>query len=243
MRKWAIRVFLIITAIESLLLAGIMFGQRSPRREYFLNTGFTTKNFILFAFAVLLTILFIGIFYISQKDHRKLNGLNGILDRDNWFLGLVFVNFIILVECVQNIIFLSSNINPPHYVDYLKLLNSVLPYLIYGILFSIQLLILVFILRSKNNPLSDLLKSIELPLLIIFIGITFAFVLFDQSKYGFIPYSTRYEVIREYGRLVPTSAPIIGEQVFIIFILLMAATFIIHLLSKKWNNTKKNKYL
>jgi len=242
MRKWAIRVFLIITAIESLLLAGIIFGQRSPQREFFLNTGFTTKNFLLFSCAVFLTILFISIFYVIQKDHKKFNGLKGILDMDNWFLVLVFVNFIILVECVQNIIFLSSSIKPPHYVDYLKLLNSIMPYLVFGVLFSIQLLILVFILRSKNNPLSDLLKSIEIPMLIIFIGITFAFVLFDQSKYGFIPYSTRYEVIRNYGRLVPTSAPIIGEQVFIIFILLMAATFIIHLLSKKWNNTKKNKY-
>lgn len=242
MRKWTIRIFLIITTLESLLVAGIIYGQRSSKGEYFLNTGFTTKNFLLFVSAVFITILVMGIFYIFQKDERNFSRLTGILDNDNWFLGLVFVSLLILVECVQNLIFLSSNIKSPHYSNYLQLLFSIMPYLVFGVLFSIQFLLLIIILRSKNNPLSHLIKSIELPLIIIFIGITSVFVLFEQSKYGFIPYSTRYEVILKYGRLVPTNAPIIGEQVFIIFVLLMASVLMIQFISKEWDNTKKSKY-
>ena len=243
MRKWAIKLFLALTAIESMVVAVIIYVQRSPIEGYFLNTGLTGKNFLLLSVAILISVLAIGLLVIIQKDQTKFGRMTGILENDKWYIGIISLSVLILIECVQDFLFISSNIKSPYYFDYLQLLFSLIPFLCFGVLFSIQSLLLFTILRIKDNPIFKLISAIETPWLLGFSALSLIFILFSLSGYGFVPNTNHRLTYLVYGHLEPTPAALIGEQVFIVLGVVLIIFLLIQLLGKISQSPQKSKYI
>ena len=226
------RLYFAMTAIESLTVAAIIFGQRSAIKGTFLRTGLTGKNFLLLSFAVFISILMIGLLVVNSKNQRIINRIIGIIEKDNWYVVFLCVNLLILLECVQDLFFISSNIKPPHYFGYLQLLSSIIPYLYFGVLFSIQSIILITIIRLKDNPFIRLMSSIELPWLLGFSGLSLLFIVSHLTGFGFVPNTNNRSVYLQYGHFQPTQAVLLGEQVFIILLTVLIGYLLIQLVKK-----------
>ena len=94
MRKWAMKIFFAITAIESLVVAAIIFGQKATIKGTFLNSGFTGKNFLLLSSALFISVLMIGLLVITSKNQRIFNRITGILENDNLYVVFLCVNLL-----------------------------------------------------------------------------------------------------------------------------------------------------
>ncbi len=130
-----------------------------------------------------------------------------------------------------------SDLKPPQYQNYLNSLTLISPILFFGIFLSVQLIVLLIILRPHENPLITLLKTIKPSWIVVFLFILILFIISKLSGFGFVPYTNRWIVYLEHGKLRPLGSVLIWEQLIII---ILAFVVLIALYSKvKGDRLKK----
>ena len=222
-RKWAISILLCLVPVESIFLIWYLLTRRS---------GVSTIDLTMIGLAVFISILALVFLYSFQKNHSIFKTVVTFLEIEkNYLLALIAV-CVILVECVQNLLFISSNIKPPHYSGYLELLISLMPLFGYGFLISVQFVILLFILPISEIPVSRLIRSIKPSWMLGFGILSLVFILFGVSKYGFVPYTNRRLIYLKHGHLEPTPSSLIAEQVLVLLVSLIAIYLLIHYLGR-----------
>ncbi len=78
MRKWLIKAILLILAMESILAAGIIYGQGSSTEGLYLFTAIPTTQFIVFSLAIILSFFFSGIYILLFFNEKAVDRLNSI---------------------------------------------------------------------------------------------------------------------------------------------------------------------
>ena len=227
MKKNFLKLYFTVTFIESLLISGVL-SSRTAEKGFFLNTGFTAKNLFLFSAMMAVTFLSLGFFILTQRDHYITDQIVAYANNKRFFWVSVLFLLFLFLESFQDILFLHSEMDPILYSSYFRLVSSLLPVLIWGVLFSIQSLLgLVFI--SSGKHIRRLGDHVKLEYLIPF---SILFVLGVGSYtdgYGFIPGTGDPLVRKAVGKFEPANAPLPGIHVTLIwgFVLVFFAV-------KKW---------
>lgn len=153
MNKKRIRIYLFITFLEALLVAGIISGRRVVGKELFFS-GFTAKNLLMLSAAVLVGFLALGIFLrMGSRKSFSIDLQDKTIKR--WRLIAIFALIVVQIKSAQSLLFVfdlePGGILPEYYLD---LLSSLLPFFIWGVSFSLRSLILI-----ANSCQFNLLKS------------------------------------------------------------------------------------
>ncbi len=235
----ALKFFLICTAVEGIFVGVTLGGRRNPAGEFFFNSGFTLKNFLLLS----ATTLFVGLlisFLISKKLFRDFQDrLMKTLENEEQRQFLVLILFYLLVDFGLAIVFAYSEFDTYIILDYSEFVLSLLPFQIWGAAATAQLLILITVeLKFDLQKLTSGFQSIRKHLL-VFAVLGIPWLLNALIGFGFIPGSSRDEVRSVVGRFLPVTKPIPGGQVVLIFILLLAAGWVISKISsqQKWEKS------
>lgn len=232
----ALKFFLICTAVEGIFVGVTLGGRRNPAGGFFFNSGFTLKNFLLLS----ATTLFVGLlisFLLSKKLFRDFQDwLRKTLENEDLRQFLVLILFYLLVDFGLAIVFAYSEFDTYIILDYSEFVLSLLPFQIWGAAATAQLLILITVeLRFDLQKLTSGFKSIRKQLL-VFAVLAVPWLLNALIGFGYIPGSSRDEVRSVVGRFLPVTKPIPGGQVVLIFILLLAAGWVVNKISfhQKW---------
>jgi hypothetical protein len=143
------------------------------------------------------------------------------LKNDRLLLITLGILFLLLIEIIQDLIFVRSPINPPYYQTYLDLITMLRPLLFGAGLLIIQLLVVIMWIRSDILQYLWEKKSQYLGLILpwLFLILLMGFIQFLDL--GFISRPTRPEILSRYGKFLPTRAPLPGTQVLMVLFVLL----------------------
>ncbi len=236
MKKRVLTIFLLLSAVEGLITAFLIFNQRSDQAIYYLNSGFTAKNFLLLVFVLCISAAAFVVSFLNHRSNNLLENVQTFIEPDQNFFGIILISFFVLVECTWDIIFLRANIPSGYYYDYIQLLKSILPVLVLGIFFSLQLILVVLIIRQVKPFSIKNMNFKKSPEKLVFAGLLLVLGFFKVVGSGYISFSNRTAVSTIFGDLSPTGPPLIHEQVVIITILIIIIAYCVYRFSKNRPN-------
>ena len=241
MKKHIANIYLVLLTIESLLVAGTIYGSRNTSGGLYLGTGFTLKNLSLFGAATASIVLFTGILILGKRKYSLESIIQRYFQRNNRVLISMLILIVILLESSQDVIYVFSETYRSHpiFPYYQKLLISLLPYLVWSILFCLQSLLALYILFPDKLFPKQFEKNIFTHWMILYIlllGVWFGIALTD---FGFISGTSDPEVHKQVGRFLPLTKPLPAMQIIILVLLILFSLFLIHKLIN--SATKKEK--
>jgi len=229
MRKKLFSAYLITFAIEGLLVTGLLLSTRQTNGELFLNTGLTLKTFFLFGLAILLFFVAVGLLILYEKRQQVINEkINSFWKQNESIINIIAFFFLwLFFESSLDIIYIFSQDGRPNIIldSNRRLLLSLLPYLIWGLLISIQSLLTIFYISIQNKiwrsiRIKDIPKEIYVFLLILILWLGLAL-----TDYGFIPGTSNYSLLIQVGRFLPLVNPLPRMQVIILLFVVIALVY------------------
>jgi len=227
MNNKTLRLFFLITSLEGLVISGILYSKRFTDPGQFLQMGFTPISFLVFCLALLITILSIAITIYLSRNLNTSSNLGSLL-RDEHIIPFIILLAAISIECIQNILFLFSPLVRPDpiIVHYKKILDVLLPLLIFGFLLSFQSILLILLTGSIRKRIISKQSRIPARWLIVYLTMMAVWIFIAVTDYGFIV-RTSTRTVREIGRFNRLSRPLPGVQVFLILGLVFALGYFI----------------
>ncbi len=229
MKKTIVYFYLISTVLEGLLVAGVFYDRNLGSRG-FLGLPYTEENLSLLTLAVLVSLFSVGCYLLFQRRPGVIEKIIQLVNTDRVFYPSAALFVLVLIEFSQDILFLLSDIKPPHYVLYIQTFSSRLPILIWGIIFSLKSLLGLIILRQK--PWLRKLGVLK------FQGWIIPFIIFI-SLWGWMAYAGHGFVrgvtaAMEYtmGHFRPATSPLPGTHVFLVWIIILIAFAVVGKLGK-----------
>ncbi len=216
-KKFWVFLFLILTALEGFIAAGIVFQRRSGTQGYFLNTGLTLKNLLLLGSALGVAVFLIFLLVQIQRKPEILLRFHQLLTRRGWVGVIGLFLLILLVGSSQDIIYLYSNLpgNRIVFEYYSQLLHSLLPFLVWIILFSVQALLL---LRTQV-PLeqAEVRKAGVSPVLLLFLNLFLIWFGFGFANLGFFLGRADSGILNQFPELLTVRTLLVVVQGVMIF--------------------------
>jgi len=234
------------TAVEGFLVAGIIYGGRQATSGLILNSGLTLKNLILFSAAIILSFLSVGIILRLKEVNLDIRHvLVGFRERYSLVFDITILFFLwLLFECIQDILYIFSPIAKPNIIfdSYQRLLISLIPFLLWGILISVQSLVFIYFATGKGK-IQEYIKNYGIPnWIIVFIIFLTIWSVIAFTEFGYIPGTSNLDLVRQVGRFLPSAKPLPGMQVVLIFLGTGLLFQIFQILSKTFPELKKNFY-
>jgi len=227
-------------SLEGILVAGAVLGGRHPGGKYFLSTGLTLKNFLLFSAAIGVIFLCAGLIQqmLAKPDLLKRVALH----LPNWVrpLGFVLISVLFLIS-LQDILYLITPPSKPNpiFTEYHLLLVSLLPFLAWGVLASLQLSLLIGTIFPKPYGISPQEKPKLWIVGAIFLALYLLWLVLAYTDLGYIPGTSLYELRKQVGRFLPVTNPILARQVVFSGMLVIAIRVISNWLSGKWEKLRQ----
>lgn len=226
MKKWLLNSTLIITLLESLLVAGNLSNRLIQAGN--LRSPFSLINLLLIGFLALIIVGLAVLLVMNLRGSPFIKRLKVVIEDRRWYWGLVIFFALVLYECVQDLLYLGANL-PEGYYPIILLEN--IPLLLWGGAVSFQsLLLLIFLGKNpqEKKPRKEQIISWLIPgiLLIAFV------VMVVVNGTGFIPHSSK--ITRFVGFFDTTNAPLPMIQVIIIWIFVTGGWLGINWLRKRW---------
>jgi len=239
-KKWIIIFILLSFSIEGVLVAGAVLGGRHPGGKYFLSTGLTLKTFLLFSAAIGVVFLCAGLIQLLLANPDLLKRVILQLPDRVRPLGFVLISVLFLVS-LQDILYLLTPPSKPNpiFTEYHLLLVSLLPFLTWGVLASLQLSLLVGTVFPKPKGLSPQEKHKFWIVGTMFLILFLLWLVLAYTDLGFIPGTSIYELRKQVGRFLPVTNPILARQVVLSSLLLLALRAISNWFSGKWEKLSR----
>jgi hypothetical protein len=226
MKKWLLNSFLIITLLESLLVAGNLANRLIQAGN--LRSPFSLISLLLIGFLALIIVGLTVLMVMNLRGSPLIKKLKVVIEDRRWYWGLVIFFALVLFECVQDLLYLGANL-PEGYYPIILLEN--IPLLLWAGAVSFQsLLLLIFVGKKpqEKKPRKEQIIPWMIPgiLLIAFV------VMVVVNGTGFIPHSSK--ITRFVGFFDTTNAPLPMIQVVFIWIFVTGGWLGIDWLRKRW---------
>jgi len=236
MRNRIYRNLIAVTAAESFLVGLAMLADRNFSWSGELTTSSKLlANSIGILGALIVTVLLVGIaFWLDRKpeDGYDIDQWITRSGRSYWLMGFAFL---IIVESVQDVIYLFTSGHKPHvlFIYYSSYLMMFLPYFIWGILVGLTFIWIALKIDRKDRDHPRRLSNNSRTVLIIFCFLAVFWLLVGFTDFGYISLTYRYEFRKEFGRFLPLTNPIMGNQVLSVVIILILISLLVSWLKKK----------
>jgi len=210
-----VRLYLVCSAVVSLVAVGDIYSQLSPTRGV-LGLGCSGLD-LLFLTLLLSTLLGSATaLVLSYRCPDLITRIMNLALRKPWY-SVFFIFFtLILIETGQDYLFLKAEILPTSYVRYTIFLASHVSLIWWGFLISLASLITLTVIgweKITQTRFRAFIKSRNLmPLAIL----TLILIVISMTDYGF-----NHKTVGK-GFFLPTNAPLVGVQVFLVLALLLA---------------------
>ena len=144
MKKWLFNSTLIITLLESLLVAGNLSNRLIQAGN--LRSPFSLISLFLIGFLALVIVGLAVLLVMNLRGSPFIERLKVVIEDRRWYWGLVIFFALVLFECVQDLLYLGANL-PEGYYPIILLEN--IPLLLWAGAVSFQSLALLIFLGKK----------------------------------------------------------------------------------------------
>ncbi len=190
---------------------------------------------LLVSFSLFGLLVFWGLFIITLRNDRVSVAVQQWITQRRNQTWITVLLLIVLIDSIQAVIFTFSSFDKVVFVNFSNFLDTLVPFFIWGILFSLQSLVLLFQILQKDWIL---LKKIQQRIqqgLLVFLLLYIPWIIIAVSDFGFIPGTANPELRVQVGRFLPVTKPIPGSQVILVTSFLLIISFLLIWISEKSN--------
>jgi hypothetical protein len=214
-KKNIVRLNLVCSTAVSLVAAGDIYSRLS-QTSGFLGLEFPGLD-LLFLTLLLSTLLgSAAVLILSYRCSDLITRITNLALRKPWYSVLFIFFTLVLIETGQDYLFLKAEILPTSYLRYTIFLASHVSLIWWGFLISLAILISLAVIGWEKITQTRFRAFIKSRNLIPLAILTLIMIVISMTDYGFNLKTAGK------GYFLPTNAPLVGVQVFLVLALLLA---------------------